>query len=95
MAKMKDVTFYVQVEPVWANYTSHDGERPLAGLRVANTTARRPSKQKGGTALVKLTIRLPEAAFLPLRPEAVIVVPEDMVVTAPIEVEAQPPGEPE
>ncbi len=65
-----------------------------AARRIARVTQSKPSKPKSGTVLVKLTLRIPEAAFLPLRPEAVVVIPEDMAAaSAPIQVEANDPTE--
>lgn len=87
-----DATFYAQVEPEWGNYVNSEGDRSLLGAKVVTITQKRPQRPKSGTVLVKLTIRVPEAAFRPLRPEAVVVVPEDMTVTAPIEVEAGDPS---
>lgn len=88
-AKFVDATFYAQVEPEWSRWANSRGERSLVGAKVVTITQKRPTRQRGGTVLVKLTIRVPEAAFLPLRPEAIVVVPEDMTVTAPIDVRSE------
>lgn len=87
-----DATFYAQVEPEWSHWTSADGERRLNGAKVVTTTQKRPQRPRSGTVLVKLTVRVPAGAFLPLRPEAVVVIPDDMTVTTPIEVEAEDPS---
>lgn len=88
-----DATFYAQVEPEWSTWrVDGEGNKVLEGAKVATVTKKKPAKPKGGTVLVKLTIRLPHGAFMPLRPEAIIVIPEDMTVTAPIEVEAGDPS---
>jgi hypothetical protein len=76
-----DATFFVQVEPDWFV----TGKR-LRGARAVRLTQSRPSRPVGGTVLTKLTIRLPRSAFMPLLPEAVVVVPEGS--TLPIQVEA-------
>lgn len=86
-----DATFYAQVEPVWSDYVNRDGDWVLRGAKVVNVTQKRPNRQKGGTVLLKLTVRVPAGAFLPLRPEAIVVIPEDMTVTAPVEVIAEDP----
>lgn len=91
MAKHVDATFYAQVEPEWSSWRNSEGQRALRGAKVVNVTQRKPERPKGGTVLVKLTIRVPEAAFLPLRPEAIVVVPEDMTIASPIEVVAEDP----
>ena len=87
MADHIDATFYAQVKPEF----SYNGERVLRAKVVALTQAK-PSHPRGGVVVVKLTIRVPEAAFLPLRPEAIVVIPEDMTAPYPIEVEAGDPS---
>ncbi len=89
--KHVDATFYAQVEPEWSTYITSNGERALRGAKVVTITQKKPTRPKGGTVLVKLTIRVPESAFMPLRPEAIVVVPEDMVQTNPIVVEVESP----
>lgn len=42
-----------------------------------------------GTVEVKFTVETPKAAFVPLRPEAVVIVPESMTTPHPVEVKAQ------
>jgi hypothetical protein len=42
--------------------------------------------------MVKLTVRLPKQAFLPLRPEAVIIIPAERIIATPIEVTAEDPS---
>lgn len=86
-----DATFYAQVEPEWG-YAYGDQDRPVRGAKVVTITQKKPAKPRGGTVLVKLTIRVPAGAFLPLRPEAIVVIPEDMTVTAPVEVVAEDPA---
>ena len=87
-----DATFYAQVEPEWSRWTNWDGERTLEGAKVVNITQKKPTRPRGGTVLVKLTIRVPNGAFLPLRPEAIVVIPDDMTVTTPVEVTAEDPS---
>lgn len=89
-----DAEVYLQVDPEWWQYRDRDAERAVRGARVVRLTQNRPTKPVPGTVLVKVkvTIRIPKAAFLPLRPEAVVTIPEDMTLTAPIEVEAGDPS---
>lgn len=87
-----DATFYAQVEPIWSSYIPRDGERSLNGARVITITQAKPKRPKGGTVLVKLTLRLPASAFLPLRPEAIVVVPEALTEGVPLEVIAEDPS---
>lgn len=88
----KDATFYVQVEPKWG-YSYAGMEPPLVGAKAVRMSQKKPGRPAPGTVMVKMTLRIPDAAFLPLRPEAVVVVPEDMVVTNPLEVSAEDPDE--
>ena len=91
MSEYVDATFYAQVEPEWAAYGVGE-ERGLRGAKVARTTQRRPDMPLSGTVLVKLTIRIPKGAFLPLRPAAIVTVPEDMTVANPIDVVVEDPA---
>lgn len=86
-------TFYAQVEPVWP-YTISVDSLP-AGAKVARISQKRPDRPIGGTVLVKLSIQVPKSAFMPLRPEAVVVIPESMTEVQPVHVEAQDPHDEE
>lgn len=89
MTEYVDATFYAQVEPEWSSYvTSRTGEREVVRAKVVSITQGRPRRQAPNTVLTKLTLRVPKAAFMPLRPEAIVVIPESMTSVAPIEVEA-------
>lgn len=89
-------TFYLQLE---AEY----GRRyvdPVTGsvetvraIKAVAITQNRPTKPRPGAVITKLTVEVPDGAFLPLRPEAIIVIPEGMTELAPIEVEAIDPTE--
>lgn len=94
MNKTVDATVYLQVAPEWNDYyLRRDPDNPsaLRGAKVAAMTQGKPGKQRPGTVLVKLTVRVPAAAFYPLRPEAVVVIPEDMTLSEPLEVTAGDP----
>jgi hypothetical protein len=91
LSRNVDATFYAQVEPEWG-WASGGKDKPLRGAKVVRITQKKPDKPASGTVLVKLTLRLPNSAFLPLRPEAVVVVPEGMAVTTPLEVIAEDPS---
>jgi hypothetical protein len=85
-----DAEVYLQVEPKF--YGSMGGEPLVREAKVVGYTLTRPRRPRSGTVTMKMTLRLPKAAFLPLRPEAVVVVPADMVVAnLPVEVEATSP----
>lgn len=92
---MKNVTAttYLQVEPEWNRYSSAELEVDLRGAKIIASTQTRPKRQRPGTVLVKIAIQIPAGAFLPLRPEVTVVVPESMAKVEPIVVEAQEPSE--
>lgn len=82
-------TVYLQVAPEINQWASEDSLYRISGAKVVNSTQSRAKKPQPGTVEVKLTVEIPKAAFLPLRPEAVVVVPESMTTPHPIEVEAE------
>jgi hypothetical protein len=92
MASSHDATFYVQLAPDFY-YPPYGGDPSVREIRATALTQKRPRKPQSGTVMVKLTVRVPDAAFLPLRPEAIVVVPEDMTVATPLEVIAEEPTE--
>ena len=90
-----DTTFYAQVEPTFGRRYDHElGETVeyVKQAKVVAVTQNRPDRPRRGVVVTKLTIRLAEAAFLPLRPEAIVVIPEDMTAPYPIEVVAGDPS---
>jgi len=86
-------TVYLQVAPEINRWASEDSVHRIGGAKVVNSTQSRARKPQAGTLEVKLTVEIPKAAFLPLRPAAVVVVPESMTQPHPIEVEAQDANE--
>lgn len=82
-----DVDFYVVVEPQWKHrhYADAQGRPILDGARAAKITQTKPTVTKGGV-VTKLTLRFPASSFLPLQPEAVVVIQpgeaETITVTA-------------
>lgn len=89
MSTTVDIPVYLQVEPERNNYFEGDSIHSVTGGKVVGTTQRKSRKPRPGTVEVKVTLRIPKAAFIPLRPEAVIVIPESFTQPHPIEVEAQ------
>lgn len=58
---------------------------------VVAITQSRPNKPKSGCIVVELTIRIPESAFLPMQPTAIIDIPDTFTaVSALIEAELEP-----
>lgn len=95
MSNHVDAAVYLQIEPEWSDYYRRQGRlddpNALVGAKGVAITQKKPGKQRPGTVLVKLTVRIPVAAFLPLRPEAVLVIPDDMTTHEPLEVLAEDP----
>lgn len=84
---MAKTEFYVTVEPRFSTHGT------LLSISATGLTKRRPERRtRSGSISVKLSLDIPDGAFLPLRPEAVIVVPEGMTRVEPIVVEAQDPN---
>lgn len=83
-------TFYVQLEPVFGFGTDPaTGERYIRGAKAVAITQSRPTRPKAGTIAVRLEVLVPQSLFLPLRPAAVIALPEDLgVLSTPVEVTA-------
>ncbi len=79
-----DTTFYVHIEP---DFFDGSSELEVRSARATHITRSRASKPRSGCVVVKLTVRLPSSAFLPLRPEAVVVVSADYADV--VEVEAR------
>lgn len=89
-AGFHEATFYVQVA---GSFFTIGGTARVRSLSAVAMTQKRPTRPRPGTVTVKLTVRVPDAALLPLAPEAVIVIPETMVLPNPIEVEAEDPAQ--
>jgi hypothetical protein len=83
-----EAEFYVQIEPEL--YGPDPGR--VRSIKAVALTQKRPGRQRAGTVMVKLRVRVPDGAFLPLRPEAIVVIPEGMTVAEPITVEAEDPS---
>lgn len=85
-------TVYLQVQPeyTWRAKQSRKYDEPAAieGAKVVGYTQNKAQKPKPGTVEVKITVELPKGAFLPLRPEAIVVIPETLTQPHPVTVEA-------
>lgn len=89
-------TAYLQVEPEYRTFTDADGRsdpQNIIGAKVVASTQRRSTKPKPGVVEVAVTIEIPAAAFIPLRPEATIVIPQNLTIPHPVVVEATDPNE--
>jgi len=70
--------------------TVRPGRYPFE-LVVDKATVRKPTVTSPGAVVVKLKLRIPTAAFEPLKPEATVTIPESLV-QHPVEVEAEDPS---
>jgi hypothetical protein len=86
-----DAPVFLQVEPDFFSYRPADTADAVRGARVVGMTQKRPQQPRPGVVIVKVMLRLPKAAFIPLRPEAVVVIPESLTTPIPVEVEATDP----
>lgn len=72
-----DATAYLIIEG--ERYRWDPASAPVRGARIAGSRKKKPTQLTGDQVVVKVTVRLPKAAFEPLRPEALVVVPEELV----------------
>lgn len=75
-------TFYVQVEPVFRRVST--GSQRLSAIQAERITKTKPTKPIAGAITVKLTLDIPEEAFMPLEPEAVIEIPVSHTHATPV-----------
>lgn len=68
-------------------------EHPRYGhqAKIVRATQKYPEVTDPGAVVVKIQVKIPAAAFLPLKPEAVVEIPEALV-QHPVEVEAVDPS---
>lgn len=89
---MAKSTVYLQIKPSY--FTQWSSSKPqVSGMSLVRATATRPRSPVAGTVLVKLTLDIDNAAFLPFEPEAVVHVKPGQ--TEPIEVTVNDPDEEE
>lgn len=85
MSRLLDADAYLQIRrhATWNRYEA----------RVMRVTQRRPDEESvlPGCVVVKVKIQIPSAAFDPLQPEAVVVIPEDLI-QRPVYVTAEDPS---
>ena len=62
---------------------------PVTGAKIAGSRSKKPTTLGEDEIVVKVKIQLPKQAFEPLEPEALIVVPEELVQHV-VTVEATP-----
>ncbi|MCV7205278.1 hypothetical protein H7J71_25050 [Mycolicibacterium peregrinum] len=84
--EMVEATGYLTVEGERSRY----GAKHVTRAKLARLTQGKPAVLSADQVAVKVTIRIPAKAFDALQPEAVIIVPEELV-QHPVEVEAVEP----
>lgn len=90
MARQLTTTAYLVLRPSFSSYTGN-----VSSFHVEAVRKKRPTGGAASNAVVlALTLRMPEAAFEPLRPEVTITVPEGAYEIVP-EVTVDVPPEPE
>lgn len=96
MSRPIGVTVWAQIKPKlerrW-NSSTQSFENRVASANLVRTTVNRPTKPEAGVLLMKLRIIVPESAFLPFVPEAIITIPEDMLTEQVLTVVAEDPRE--
>ena len=87
---MARCTAYLQIEPTFRRWVDQSGRHGVASVTAKRVSKKRPTAPLPGTMLVKITLEIPDEAFMPLEPKATIVVPlehtEVTVHTEPLEV---------
>ena len=88
-----ETTCYLQVVPTFSRYRKDEnGEYDVDSIAVKAVTQKRPESPRSNGVTVKVRFRFPKAAFKPLAPAVLVIVPEGMIVTAEdIVVEAEDP----
>lgn len=97
MSETVRATVYLQVQPeyTWRAKQTRKFDEPSAieSAKVVGYTQNKAQNPKPGTVEVKITVELPKGAFLPLRPEAIVVIPETLTQPHPVTVEAEDANE--
>lgn len=83
MSDTRTATAYLQIEGKDPGPNYDSGRRAI----IRSVHNKRPQTVRSGCIVVKVQLQIPTAAWLPISPEAVVVVPESLV-QHPVEVEA-------
>jgi hypothetical protein len=84
-------TAYLIVKAERSRYVSADREtglRPVGAVKIIGSRQGRPAKLERDEVAIKVTVEIPDAAFQPFSPSALVVVPTDLALPGPIGVEA-------
>lgn len=85
-------TTYLVLEASRYRYGRPDPEtglKPVDSIRVVASRVNRPAQLERDQVAIKVTVEVPEGAFDPITPAALVVVPEDLIDRRPIDVEAE------
>lgn len=93
-----DVPVYLLVEPTWRDHRyswnkDDQGRQILDGAKVVKATQKRPSVGPKGGVITKITMRFEAGAFLPLQPEAIVVIGVNDSETIVVTTEAPEPDD--
>lgn len=77
---MKRAEAYLVLEPRWSSY-SWQGDKVLNGFTITRVVQNRPKTVPGDAVVMRIAIRVPDAAFKPISPSVTIEVPESMLIT--------------
>lgn len=83
MSETVDALAYLTVEGIRSRY----GDKSVRTAKVVRVTQGKPASLSGDQIAVRVKIRLPAKAFDPLEPDALIIVPEELI-QRPVEIEA-------
>lgn len=72
-------------------YLTVEKDRYPFDAKVVKSTQSKPSAVHENQIVVKVELQIPNKAFDPLEPQAIVVVPEHLVERGPVEVEAVDP----
>lgn len=76
-----ETTAYMVVTPTFSKYRKTvDGEYAVESVKATKITQTKPKGALApGAVVIKVKIRLPKSAFMPLAPSVVIDIPEDAI----------------
>jgi len=90
---MAETTVYLEIEPEWSQYAHANGDPRLSKIKVTRALQNRP--RRIGGVVVAVRLRIPDAAFLPLRPTVTVEVPEAALAYEPEVTVELPDGGPD
>lgn len=85
--------FYVQFTPEFFRRIASDSEPRVRAVSPKLTKTRPRGSETRGCVVVKFRVRLPDQAFLPLAPEAIVDVPLENTETVAVTVLPPDPAE--